>query len=75
MIKEIVGLRSLQDWILAFQGVEEYVPPTRIGKQPEDWIHVTLAERAKPEPKCSSVEEYIASYPDAIKAFREQGEC
>lgn len=42
----------------------------KIGKQPGDWIHVTLEEREKPKPGFSSVEEYIASYADADVRLR-----
>lgn len=39
----------------------------RIGKQPGDMVHVTLAEREKPDPAFSTVEEYIAGYSGEVR--------
>lgn len=39
----------------------------KIGRQPGDEIHVTLEERAKPEPAFSSVDAYIASYSGDVR--------
>lgn len=39
----------------------------KLGKQPGDMVHVTLAEREKPAPAFSTVEEYIAGYSGEVR--------
>ena len=44
----------------------------KIGKQPGDSVHVTLRERALPEPEYTTVDEYIARYGGDVRARMEQ---
>lgn len=44
----------------------------RIGKQPGDTVHVTLAERTPPKPAYATVEEYIARYEGEARARMER---